>query len=294
MGPQPMQEVYSKISFQEFKVLLDDCGYKIVEPAKYDLENPENQGYFGLIGQEALTAKPQEFSVYRTSPTRYGMGEDTIYVKRIQVVPSDQNEEQEFNEFLEGLKNETHPNHRYLFHRQRRCVLAFDIADFTKDFHMNEQLLILSALRVACKSVEDSGMKSTIENYLPTGDGFIMIFPQAVQGCKFAILLAREIDKFNKESLEKEIHFRVGIDFGFVGYFMDFRKNWNYVGDAINDASRVLSTIGSDMDDVIYVSYNVYVELDERYQKSLIPMGRRRDKHGKMYRVFHLNHYLFE
>jgi hypothetical protein len=93
----------------------------------------------------------------------------------------------------------------------------------------------------------------------------------------------------------------MGLHYGPVySFWYPGRKNWNYVGDGINGGSRVLSAIGKDVDDVIFISWQVrqkiVADLQEAndggctFDGNIQNRGRKKDKHGKPWRVFELDH----
>ena len=91
---------------------------------------------------------------------------------------------------------------------------------------------------------------------------------------------------------------------GLVRTFWDpGRRDWNYIGDGINGGQRVLSAIGKDADDVVFVSGQVrqrvlggalgadaHTEPGRSVITHLQNRGRRLDKHGYPWRVYQLNH----
>ena len=78
--------------------------------------------------------------------------------------------------------------------------------------------------------------------------------------------------------------------------FFDAERNpqWNYVGEGINGGNRVLSAIGKELDDVVYLSGEVRKEIlkqgTDAIIQSLENVGRKKDKHDKPWRVYRLNH----
>ena len=112
-----------------------------------------------------------------------------------------------------------------------------------------------------------------------------------------------------EEIVPVEFHFRVGIHFGDVYRFWDDRGArqgfWNYVGEGINGGNRVLAAIGKEKDDVVYLSGSVrraiYHDSAQLADDALVSdaqiiygrmenRGRHKDKHGRPWRVFQINH----
>ncbi len=119
----------------------------------------------------------------------------------------------------------------------------------------------------------------------------------------FAAALACLVDDYSSREKVMPIHFRIGIDTGKACYFRDKidDKNyrWNLVGPGITGAERVLSAMGKDVDDVVYLSDRTrhkIMDLKESNAfayRSIMHMqnrGRRADKHGQKRRIYELNH----
>jgi class 3 adenylate cyclase len=100
--------------------------------------------------------------------------------------------------------------------------------------------------------------------------------------------------------LPVDFHFRMGIHCGPVYTFWDQGRNgWNYIGEGINGGNRVLSAMGKEYDDTLYISAEVRQRLmatvDQFHSrahilKHLHSRGRRLDKHGRSWRVYEVNH----
>jgi class 3 adenylate cyclase len=136
------------------------------------------------------------------------------------------------------------------------------------------------------------------EAKLCIGDGYIYAFRKPAVAVFFAALLANAIEREVANRNVPEFHFRMGVHSGEVRFFWDpGRQNYNYVGDAINNAHRVLSAVGKDSDDVVYISADIRQELlgavdevSETVLRHLENRGRKKDKHDKPHRVYLLNH----
>lgn len=174
-----------------------------------------------------------------------------------------------------------------------RAFVYLDISDFSK-LPTGVQLLVIQALvKLAPRAERDIG--GTAEARLCIGDGYIYVWDEAVAATRFAGYLAREIENAVSEGRAPEFHFRIGVHVGPVRCFWDpGRNDWNYVGDGINGGNRVLSAIGKDTDDVVFVSGEVRTELLGNHGRPIVPhlhnRGRKADKHGRHWRVYELNH----
>jgi class 3 adenylate cyclase len=185
----------------------------------------------------------------------------------------------------------------------RRGFVFVDVSDFSK-MESGMQLLIVRAL---VKLVEDAtpwrdreaGVRKAIEAKLCIGDGYVYVLPSGVQAAHLAGFLAMLIEQRVVEAKVPPFHFRMGVHVGDVRCFHDpGRATWNYVGDGINGGNRVLSAIGKDTDDVVYVSAEARRDLlhatghpAELIMANLENKGRRADKHNNLWRVYQLNHY---
>jgi hypothetical protein len=75
---------------------------------------------------------------------------------------------------------------------------------------------------------------------------------------------------------------------------------WNYVGEGITEGERVLTAIGKDKEDVIFISAKTRTIILGDYLRDqnsphnatrwLQNRGRQRDKHGKFRSVYEINH----
>jgi hypothetical protein len=195
-----------------------------------------------------------------------------------------------------------------------RSFVYMDISRFSSDHPVGHQLLIINALiRIANDESFWKGNLSpeqsfTIPAYrdceasLCIGDGYIFVFKMASYAAFFAAYLADLIERLIANEKLIEFHFRVSVHTGPVYRFWDRLDRgagrWNYVGEGITEGERVLSVIGKDKDDIIYMSaitrkkiraerdstspYNATAWLQNR--------GRQEDKHKKFRGVYEINH----
>jgi hypothetical protein len=101
-----------------------------------------------------------------------------------------------------------------------------------------------------------------------------------------------------------EFHFRISVHVGPVYRFWDRfagggkEGRWNYIGEGITEGERVLSAIGKDKDDIVYLSASTRKKIRaEREHNSpynatpwLQNRGRQEDKHKKLRGVYEINH----
>jgi hypothetical protein len=186
-----------------------------------------------------------------------------------------------------------------------RSFLYLDVSDFSQQ-KVGRQTLIINSIITMGRHLghpdfpESHDCLAHLEAQMCIGDGYIYVFPKAVDAAYFAGLFADYIEKMRaRRKLPFPFHFRMGIHTGPVYCFWDFgRQSWNYVGEGINGGSRVISAIGKDLDDVIFVSSDIREEIMAentgvhrmaRILGSLHNRGRRADKHGNLWRVYELN-----
>lgn len=186
----------------------------------------------------------------------------------------------------------------------RRVFLYVDISDFSQR-RAAEQALIVNTLTTLTRNKEYWSAKREVEaresvmDQLCIGDGYIIVFETSIDATFFAARLADKIEEFVAEKqLVIHFHFRMGIHVGAVYRFWDpWRGKWNYIGDGINGGNRVLSAIGKNADDMIFVSGDVREELRAdpsplalSLVRAMSNRGRHSDKHGGMWRVYELRH----
>jgi hypothetical protein len=175
-----------------------------------------------------------------------------------------------------------------------RAFVCFDVSDFSQH-PPGQQALIIKSLVGMAKDIQ-CGLFPDPEAMLCIGDGYIFVFTDATHAARFAAFLARDIeDMVACKAAPVEFHFRIGVHVGPVYCFWDTgRENWNYIGDGINGGQRVLSAVGKDKDDAVFVSGELRQQLLTGTYSDIVPYldnrGRRADKHGKPWRVYEMNH----
>jgi hypothetical protein len=189
----------------------------------------------------------------------------------------------------------------------RRAFVFADISDFSK-FRPGQQALMVMAVAGISRRHDfwtgDPAAERAIgdvEAMLCVGDGYVFVFRSCALATYFAAHLASLVEMLVARALVPvEIHFRMGVHADAVHCFWDpGRDDWNYIGDGINGGQRVLSVIGRDTDDVLFMSARVRQELlaasdeEETCRRILANSqnkGRRLDKHGNAWRVYEVNH----
>ena len=189
----------------------------------------------------------------------------------------------------------------------RRAFVYTDISDFSR-FRPGQQVLMATGLaRIVRRHDFWKGdplaelALADLETMLCIGDGYIFVFKDPAHATYFAAHLAALIELLGARTLlPVEIHFRMGVHVGPVYCFWDLdRKDWNYIGEGINGGQRVMSVIGRETDDVMFISFRVRQDLlssgdDEGAARLILSnlqnRGRRQDKQGNPWRVYEVNH----
>ena len=181
-----------------------------------------------------------------------------------------------------------------------------DVSDFSQ-YSPIEQALIINSINSLSRRAPNAALANLDESFegikarLCIGDGYIFCFEDPMFATFFAGVLASQIELgVARKTISVEFHFRMGVHTGPVFHFWDpGRDSWNYIGEGINGGSRVLESIGKDVDDVLFLSAEVRQQLVAgrahcvpypQILKTLINRGRRKDKHGNVWRVYELNH----
>lgn len=186
-----------------------------------------------------------------------------------------------------------------------RTFVYIDVSDFSKAPPGQEVLIINALARMvddsSLWSVHGQGLPAAIEARMCIGDGYIFVFKDAIAGAYFAAYLAHLIETLVAiRWLAVDFHFRMGVHCRPVYTFWDTGRNgWNYIGDGINGGNRVLSAMGKTYDDTVYISGEVRQALmatpsanmqRQRLLAHLHNRGRQPDKHGRLWRVYEVNH----
>lgn len=208
------------------------------------------------------------------------------------------------SEFEADLPNESSDFRRISAWPITRAFVYLDISDFSQVDALHQAVVIDSLISLVQEDQQWSNgrqdWRAGCEAKLCIGDGYIFVFDDPVNATWFAAHLADLIEvSVAHSTLPIDFHFRMGVHVGEVYCFWDFgRTDWNYIGEAINGGNRVLSAIGKDTDDVVFVSADVRKsimarrdrDLNHELLKAMDNRGRRKDKHGNPWRVYELNH----
>ncbi len=192
-----------------------------------------------------------------------------------------------------------------------KTFVYVDVSGFSKH-PVEHQLLIMNALiqittdskfwHVARQDVLSA--RNDQEANLCIGDGYIFVFRTPWSAVVFAGYLASLIESLIAQTLMLEFHFRISVNSGPVYRFLDkwgpgpTEGRWNYLGRGITDGERVLTAIGTDKDDVVFLSSETRKRIlavsSPSYARDipsyLENRGRKEDKHKVLRRLYELNH----
>ena len=201
--------------------------------------------------------------------------------------------DQLYTQLCEIIRDEISDVCRYSSRPIVRAFVYVDISDFSKMPDGIQLLVVLALVRIAEATMHSIGQA---EAALCIGDGYIYVWNEAIGATRFAANLANEIERSVAAGAAPDFHFRIGVHVGPVRWFLDpGRNDWNYTGSGINGGNRVLSAIGKETDDVVFVSSEVRRAIAKDNEKGLLLQamhnrGRRKDKHDNPWRVYELNH----
>jgi hypothetical protein len=181
-----------------------------------------------------------------------------------------------------------------------RTFVYIDVSDYSK-LEPGQQVLVVNSIINILGWTPYWDVPECPEARMCIGDGFIFVFKNPYHATLFACNLARLIDvSVAKQYVPIELHFRMGIHVEPVYFFWDEgRSGWNYIGRGINGGNRVVSAIGKDVDDVLFISDKVRREIISRNDGStqcrvlianMANRGRKADKHSNLWRVFEINY----
>jgi hypothetical protein len=183
-----------------------------------------------------------------------------------------------------------------------KTFVYVDVSDFSTHPVGRQQLIINSLIQITTEASLSS--RADQEANLCIGDGYIFVFRNPWSAVYFAGHLAALIESMVAHGVLPEFHFRMSVNTGPVHRFWDKwglgpnDGRWNYVGRGITDGERVLTAIGKEKDDVVFLSADTrkrIMSVSLPSYASDIPnylqnRGRQKDKHNVFRRLYELNH----
>ncbi len=165
-------------------------------------------------------------------------------------------------------------------------VLFFDMVGYTK-LSVNKQIEVkgqFNQLVSDCLAEQGEGERVILD----TGDGAAIGFMQHPED---ALQVARQFHKLlvaNQHNDYPELNVRIGVHMGPVSIVKDMNGQSNMVGDAINDAQRVMGFAGTDQIFVSRAYYDFISRLSDTYADIFHYQGSQKDKHGREHHVYKL------
>ncbi|MGD0464826.1 MAG: hypothetical protein ABSB74_20265 [Tepidisphaeraceae bacterium] len=195
-----------------------------------------------------------------------------------------------------------------------KTFVYVDVSGFSQHPVVDQLLIINSLIQITTddrfwRLATEAAMtaRKDQEANLCIGDGYIFVFRKPWSAVYFAAHLAALIESMVAHGLLVDFHFRMSVNTGPVYRFWDkwgagpTDGRWNYVGRGITDGERVLSAIGKEKDDVVFLSADTRTRIMGA-QSPDFPMyardipsylqnrGRQEDKHKTFRRLYELNH----
>jgi class 3 adenylate cyclase len=138
-----------------------------------------------------------------------------------------------------------------------RTFVYVDISEFSQHPAGHQALVINSLIASVNNKSFWAGIQEQpwgdLEAQLCIGDGYIFVFRKPWIEVGFAGYLAMLLETQIGKKQIPEFHFRIGVHTGEVYRFGDYGR-WNYTGTGIINGQRVVSAIGKEQDDVVFVS----------------------------------------
>lgn len=170
---------------------------------------------------------------------------------------------------------------RSLLKIHQRGIVLIDLADFSK-MSNDEQVRLITRFQFYVRHLVQ-GHGPMVESVLSTGDGYFIIFREDGFRAmlRFVMRLIKQLTFYNFEDVgANKFYFRIAINVGQVHFFYDINDRWNYVGDGINDAKRIIDFIPHQKENAVYLSKQVHdYHKDEGFNFGPIQVGY--DKHRK-------------
>lgn len=165
-------------------------------------------------------------------------------------------------------------------------VLFFDVVGYTK-LSVNKQIEVKSQfnrLVSDCLTAQGDGERLILD----TGDGAAIGFMQHPEDALQVARLFRQTLTANQHNDYPELKVRIGIHMGPVNIVKDMNGQSNMVGDAINDAQRVMGFAGTDQIFVSRAYYDFISRLSDAYADIFHYQGSQKDKHEREHHVYKL------
>jgi hypothetical protein len=165
-------------------------------------------------------------------------------------------------------------------------VLFFDMVGYTK-LSVNKQIEVkgqFNQLVSDCLAEQGEGERVILD----TGDGAAIGFMQHPEDALHVARQFRKVLIANQHNDYPELNVRIGVHMGPVSIVKDMNGQSNMVGDAINDAQRVMGFAGTDQIFISRAYYDFISRLSDTYADIFYYQGSQKDKHGREHHVYKL------
>jgi hypothetical protein len=180
--------------------------------------------------------------------------------------------------------NEASPPLKQLNRTFIGSVLFIDIVGYSKRT-VPDQL--------AMKELFNDLLAEAVQNVAPaerimvdTGDGAAIAFLGDPEDALFAALSLRDAVDTGKVTLGETGFVRMGINLGPLKIVRDINSHTNMIGDAVNDAQRVMSFSEAGQVMVSHSYYDIISRFSRDYAQLFVYEGTRHDKHVREHEVY--------
>jgi class 3 adenylate cyclase len=168
-------------------------------------------------------------------------------------------------------------------------VLFIDIVDYSRGTVPEQIAMKEMFIRLLTDAVQNVAPGDRI--MVDTGDGAGVAFLGDPEDALFAALSLRDaIDAGKAASMGQPGFVRMGINLGPLKMVRDINGHTNMIGDAVNDAQRVMSFAAAGQVMVSHSYYDIISRFSVDYAKLFSYEGARRDKHVREHQVYSFGH----
>ncbi|MES2151445.1 MAG: adenylate/guanylate cyclase domain-containing protein [Pseudomonadota bacterium] len=166
-------------------------------------------------------------------------------------------------------------------------VLFVDLVDYTRLTVPDQSTMKGRFIELLVDALRHVAVTERI--LVDTGDGAAVAFLGDPEDALFTALALRDaIDEGQVPHIGEPGFVRMGINLGPLKVVRDVNGNPNMIGDAVNDAQRVMSFASPGQVMVSHAYFDIISRLSHDYQKLFVYEGTRQDKHVREHEVYRL------